>query len=89
MRFCASGEAERVRVTVAAFGGLRRHLLAGEPERSVELPEGATLADLARALEADPDELPLARRADGVLLREEATLRDGDRIEFFAPIGGG
>ncbi len=77
-----------MRVTVAAFGDLRRHLLGGQPERELELPEGAALADVARALDADPDELPLARR-DGTMLREGEPLRDGDRVELFAPIGGG
>jgi sulfur carrier protein ThiS len=77
-----------VRVTVSAFGDLRRHLLGGVQERTLELPEGAVLADIARALDADPDELPLARRDDAVL-REGVALREGDRIELFAPIGGG
>jgi len=83
-----------MRVTVEAFGELRRYLLGGEPERVVELPEGATLADLARALDTDPDDLPLARRtlSDGsnpAMLHEESALHDGDRIELFAPVGGG
>ena len=77
-----------MRVTVSAFGDLRRHLLDGQPERELELPEGAVLADIARALDADPDELPLARR-DGAVLRDGEFLRDGDRVELFAPIGGG
>ncbi|HEX6799778.1 MAG TPA: MoaD/ThiS family protein [Ktedonobacterales bacterium] len=78
-----------MRVTVSAFGDLRRHLLGGQPERELELPEGAVLADIARALDADPDELPLARYADGAVLREGDSLREGDRVELFAPIGGG
>ncbi|MEO7003387.1 MAG: MoaD/ThiS family protein [Ktedonobacterales bacterium] len=85
-----------MRVTVEAFGELRRYLLGGAPVRTVELPEGATLADLACALDADPDDLPLARRSRrrsdsraGDMLREESALCDGDRIELFAPVGGG
>ncbi len=77
-----------MRVTVEAYGELRRYLLAGEPQREVELPDGATLADLARALDAEPDELPLARRGDAII-RDEAPLHDGDHIELFAPVGGG
>lgn len=75
-------------VTVAAYGEPRRYLLGGQPERTVELPEGATLADLAHALNAVPDELPLVRRESGVV-REGMRLRDGDRLELFAPVGGG
>lgn len=83
-----------MRVTVEAFGELRRYLLGGAPEREVEMPTGATLADLARALDADPDDLPLVRRtasdgSDAAMLHEESELRDGDRIELFAPVGGG
>jgi len=77
-----------MRITVSAYGELRRYLLGGEPQREVELANGATLADLAKALDATPDDLPLARRGDDIL-REEATLRNGDRIELFAPVGGG
>jgi len=77
-----------MRVTVAAHGELRRHLLAGAPRREVELPEAATLADLALALGVEAEELALARRSDGVL-REGTLLREGDLIELFAPVGGG
>ncbi|WIG57620.1 MAG: hypothetical protein OJF49_000365 [Ktedonobacterales bacterium] len=75
-------------VTVVAFGEPRRYLLGGQPERTVDLPDGATLADLAHALSADPDELPLVRR-DNRVLREGIPLREGDRLELFAPVGGG
>jgi sulfur carrier protein ThiS len=77
-----------MRVTVEAYGELRRYLLAGQPQRAVELADGATLADLARALDAEPDDLPLARRRDAII-RDEAPLYDGDHIELFAPVGGG
>jgi sulfur carrier protein ThiS len=77
-----------MRITISAYGEVRRYLLGGERERALELAEGATLADLARALEAGPDDFFVARRDDGVL-REESPLRDGDRIELFAPVGGG
>lgn len=75
-------------VTVVAFGDLRRYLLDGAPERTIELAEGATLAEVAQALGAEPDELPLARRGVEVV-REATPLRDGDHIELFAPVGGG
>jgi sulfur carrier protein ThiS len=77
-----------MRVLVTAYGELRRHLLGGEPERSVELCAGATLADLAGALGAGPDDAILARRGPDVL-RDESHLAEGDRVELFAPVGGG
>jgi sulfur carrier protein ThiS len=75
-------------VVVAASGELRRYLLSGAPERTVELTSGATLADLADALGAHPDDALLARRGPD-LLREHSALADGDRVELFAPVGGG
>jgi sulfur carrier protein ThiS len=77
-----------MQVIVAASGELRRALLAGEPERRIELPADATLADLAAALGAHPDDALLARRGRDVL-REHSRLADGDRVELFAPVGGG
>ena len=77
-----------MRVTVAAYGELRRHLLAGWPQRELELPAGATLAEVASALGVEPEELALARRGDAIL-REGTPLAGGDRIELFAPVGGG
>ncbi len=75
-------------VVVSAHGDLRRHLLGGTAERSVELAVGATLADLTAALGAEPDDAILARRGPEVL-REQAPLAEGDHIELFAPVGGG
>lgn len=77
-----------MRVVVAAYGDLRRYLLGGEPERGVDIADGATLLDLAAALGAGPDEALLARRGADVL-RENSALANGDRIELFAPVGGG
>lgn len=77
-----------MRVVVAAYGDLRRYLLGGEPERGVELALGATLLDLAAALGAGPDDAILGRRGADVL-RETSVLADGDRVELFAPVGGG
>ncbi len=77
-----------MRVVVAAHGDLRRHLLGGVAERSVDLQAGATLGDLTAALGAEPDDAILARRGAAVL-RENAPLADGDHVELFAPIGGG
>ncbi len=77
-----------MRVTVAAYGELRRYLLGGQPERALDLPDGGTLVDLAHALDTDPDDMALDRR-NGAVLRDDTPLREGDRIELFAPVGGG
>ena len=77
-----------MRVVVQAHGEARRYLLAGQPERALDLPAGATLADLIAALGASPDDALLARRGDA-MLREPAELTDGDHVELFLPVGGG
>jgi sulfur carrier protein ThiS len=77
-----------MRVVVIASGELRRYLLDGQPERAVELASGATLADLADVLGAQPEDALLARRGRDIL-RDHSTLVDGDRVELFAPVGGG
>src|SRR5690242_12591976 len=43
-----------MRVVVAAYGDLRRHLLDGAPERAMTIPSNATLGDLLAALGAGP-----------------------------------
>ncbi|HEY7983643.1 MAG TPA: MoaD/ThiS family protein [Ktedonobacterales bacterium] len=83
-----SKRGERMRVVVLAHGEARRYLLAGQPERAVDLPRGATLAELVTALGASPDDALLARR-DGAVIREAAALAEGDRVELFLPVGGG
>ena len=77
-----------MRIIVNASGDLRRYLLAGEAERTVELATGATLGDLTAALGATEDDAILARRGSAIL-REGAALADGDHVELFAPVGGG
>jgi sulfur carrier protein ThiS len=77
-----------MRVHVAAYGDLRRHLLDGAPERAMTIPSNATLGDLLAALGAGPDDAILARRGTGIV-REDDALADGDQVELFAPVGGG
>jgi sulfur carrier protein ThiS len=77
-----------MRVVVLAHGEARHYLLEGLPERAVDLPPGATLADLVAALGASSDDALLARRS-GAVIREPALLEEGDRVELFLPVGGG
>jgi sulfur carrier protein ThiS len=77
-----------MRVVVTAYGDLRRYLLDGAPERALDLAAGATLGDLLGVLGATPDDAILARGPAGVL-RADQPLAEGERIELFAPVGGG
>jgi sulfur carrier protein ThiS len=69
-------------------------VLAGTDEAVVELPEGATVAELFRLLrETFPDIFPLAERAivmaNHKIVAPEAVLRDGDQVMLLQLLGGG
>jgi thiamine biosynthesis protein ThiS len=55
------------------------------------LPDGATVAELLRRVEADPTQVAVERNLDVVPRRSynEAALADGDEIEIVTFVGGG
>jgi sulfur carrier protein ThiS len=67
---------------------LRRYLPDERSPLPVELPERATVADLAAQLGITWGELGIVQ-VNGNLSDEKTTLHDGDLVEIFAPIGGG
>jgi molybdopterin synthase catalytic subunit len=76
-----------MRITVRLFAGLRE--LAGVRAVEVELPEGATAAEVwpALALGTEPSGLLLARNREYVA--REAPLADGDEVALIPPVSGG
>jgi molybdopterin synthase sulfur carrier subunit len=62
--------------------------LPGEPE-SVELPEGATIADLLRRLGLAAGDVHLAIVDGRIRHSREEALQDGARVALFPPVGGG
>jgi molybdopterin synthase sulfur carrier subunit len=70
--------------TLARYSGGKR---AGEP-LEVELPAGASLSDLYRALKIPGGEVKQAF-VNGVVQAENFRLEPGDEIGIFPPIGGG
>jgi len=76
-----------MQVRLVLFAGLRQ--AAGFRERTVELPKGATVADLLATL--DP---ALVRRTFYVAVNEEYAHRDtpleeGDEVALLPPVSGG
>lgn len=74
------------------FMGLVRHY-AGRDEAAVELPEGATVADLVDALTGD---LAILSTVDGITFMIEGrtvsmatALAEGDRVLALQSLGGG
>ena len=57
----------------------------------IELPDGATAADLLRVLKRDPAAVATAINGEFVArsAREKRELHDGDRVLLFEPIAGG
>ncbi len=74
------------------FMGLVRHY-AGRDEAAVELPEGATVADLVDALTGEP---AILSNVDGATLliggrtvSMQTVLAEGDRVLILQSLGGG
>ncbi len=79
-----------MKVEVRVFATLRRYfpdLSVGEPQ-VVELPDGATIADLLAALGIPQEEVKIAMRNSRQVDWDEK-LQDGDRVAFIPAVGGG
>jgi molybdopterin synthase sulfur carrier subunit len=79
-----------ITVHVRLFATLRRLHPDLPPGQSfpVALPEGATMADLIRALELPEEEVKLVF-VNGRSRAQAHILSDGDEIGIFPPVGGG
>jgi molybdopterin synthase catalytic subunit/molybdopterin converting factor small subunit len=81
-----------MRVLVKLFGAVRE--AAGAKELSLDLPEGARVADLRDRLAGDLPVLDafgdrLAVSVNLELARLDATLHDGDEVALLPPVAGG
>jgi MoaE-MoaD fusion protein len=81
-----------VRVRVRLGAGLSR--IAGRPQLQVELPEGATVADVLRRVgETHPDVADGLGSALTVVNGSQAddarTLADGEEVSVLLPVAGG
>ena len=80
-----------LRVAVRFFALYRER--AGASRVDVELPEGATPAQLLERLRSDYPSLPAATpvliAVNSEYVSEEAVLQDGDEVAFIPPVSGG
>ncbi len=95
----ASAYSERMRVRVLTFGVLRD--LAGGPEETVELLDGATVGDLVGILRGRTSNTSRSSTVDEGLWRSLAVavnreysslamvLREGDEVALLPPVSGG
>jgi len=74
-------------VTVRLFAQLRER--AGAGEVSLELPEGARVADALRELSALADGLPLVMAVNREYAGDDHVLSAGDELALIPPVSGG
>lgn len=77
-----------MRVVVRLHGELERFYPDGARHLEVDLPEGATVADLLQRLAPIRSEIWRAS-VGGVLVSTDYGLKDGQTVILLAPIGGG
>ncbi len=81
-----------MRVKVQLYARLRE--LAGGGEWTCDVPDGATVADVWRAMTADHPALAPFERSVSCARNEEfakrtAAVADGDEVAFLPPVSGG
>ncbi len=79
-----------MKIEVNLFASLRRFL----PEQaegnsfSMRLDQGATVAQVLEKLNI-PAEMPKVIFINGIIVKREAILKDGDKAGIFPPVAGG
>jgi molybdopterin synthase catalytic subunit/molybdopterin converting factor small subunit len=76
-----------MRVVVRLFAGLRER--AGTPERVLELPEGALVADVWSELGLGPEPDGLLYAVDREYVGREHPLAGGEEVALIPPVSGG
>ena len=80
-----------MRVAVRFFAMFRER--AGVSHTEVELPDGASPAQLLEHLRTQfpslPSESPVLMAVNSEYVSEEAVLQDGDEVAFIPPVSGG
>jgi molybdopterin converting factor small subunit len=79
-----------VTVEVRLFATLTQFLPSGSKAGTavLDLPDGATIADLTRSLGIPPS-LDRVLLLNGVNVEADARLRQGDLVDIFPPLAGG
>jgi molybdopterin synthase catalytic subunit len=76
-----------VQVSIRLFAGLRER--AGTGARELELPEGATVADVWRTLELGDEPAGLLYAVNKRYAGADTVLSDGDEVAVIPPVSGG
>ena len=81
------GYAPAVNVTARLFAGLRER--SGTGSRELELPDGATVADVWAALDLGDEPPGLLYAVNKAYAAADASLADGDEVAVIPPVSGG
>jgi len=76
-----------MKVTVRLFAMLRER--AGAPEVTLELPDGARVADALAELRGLADGIPLVMAVNREYADAQRTLGPGDELALIPPVSGG
>ena len=74
-----------MKITIKLFTTLQQF---GSEEEDVTVPENTTVADVIVMLKI-PKNIPLLRIVNGVHVKPDHTLKEGDVLALFPPIAGG
>jgi molybdopterin synthase sulfur carrier subunit len=77
-----------MQVTVIPYGLHSAHTQGDGRPVAVDLPEGSMVSALLQHLDIPAAEVSLIV-VNGAHVQVDRTLRDGDRVKLFAPVGGG
>ncbi len=77
-----------IEITFVAFGDLRRYMPDLAERMPLELQEGTTIAQALELVGVPDQEVGLVV-INEKLAQMGSELHDGDRLEVFAPVGGG
>jgi molybdopterin converting factor subunit 1 len=81
------GYPERMKIAVRLFAGLREQ--AGTREKTVELPDGATAADVWPELGLGEEPPGLMLAVNRAYVERDQPLADGDELALIPPVSGG
>ncbi len=77
-----------MKLTVRLYASLRDHAPSGQSDLTIEMADGATVADVVARLGIPPE---IVRKVfvDGIAQDPDRVLHDGDEVGMFPPIAGG
>ncbi|MCU0598139.1 MAG: MoaD/ThiS family protein [Desulfobacterales bacterium] len=79
-----------MKIEIHLFASLAKYLPAGSLDKTVvmEISHGTSIMDVISRIEIPREDVKLIF-LNGIHARDAETLKDGDRLGLFPPIGGG